>query len=159
MFFMRIEILQAYGKLSETHVTLTKMTKEEFLKDLEGPESAILYSLEPSIPNDTIGFHGFKVLGEVKLAPSQIAIATLEFKEAVEAFNDNMAVAACFNPRVGLRVVKDGKTSDFALCFECRGMVGYSSDGTQFHYEVAGSPQNLNQILLDAKIPISKIEE
>lgn len=64
---------------------------------------------------------------------------------------------ACFNPRASLRVVKAGITSDPALCFECRGMDAYSSDGTQFHYEGAVSPQNLFQIIQDAKLPISEV--
>lgn len=63
------------------------------MKNIEGTESATLFLLEPSISDDKTGFHGFEILGEVKLEPSQIAIATLEFKEALEAFNENMAVA------------------------------------------------------------------
>lgn len=64
-------------------------------------------------------FYGFGILGE----------ATISDKETMQklraSFYDGLAndgesqAASCFNPRHGLRAVKNGKALDLVVCFEC----------------------------------------
>ena|SRR6267143_4083276 len=63
-------------------------------------------------------FHRYKVLGTpiINDAETHKKIVSA-FKRAV-AENQGM-VAACFNPRHGIRVTRNEKQADFVICFEC----------------------------------------
>lgn len=128
---------------------------DAFVSNLNEPDSATLYSLEPSRTESHYNFRGYQILGELKLSPEEINTVTLEFKDAIDSFKEGMPIAACFRPRVGLRVVKAGKTSDFALCYECHRMVGYNASNTEYSFDIIGNPAKLNSILTSAKIPVS----
>ena len=108
------------------------------LAALAGAESAQLFALHPypfqreiagegELPEDRL-FHSYEILGS---APSQGVDATDHLLALVEygiEDSDGM-VAACFNPRHGIRVVKDGVAHDFVICFECLSMQTYRDGG------------------------------
>ncbi len=88
----------------------------------DGADKFVLYALEPNESMKNMGhktyFYGFGILGE----------ATIFDKETMqklrESFYDGLAndegtATACFNPRHGLRAVKNGKVLDLVICFEC----------------------------------------
>jgi hypothetical protein len=100
------------------------------LEDVELTEATVLlYSLDPKggigyKVNTEDVFHGFRVLGR---AP----IAKVEDKGAlVAAFargirESDGIVAACFNPRHGIRLIYRKRTFDFVICFECLSVMTY----------------------------------
>lgn len=74
------------------------------------------------------GFHGFPVLKSfVVNDPNVRRKLVVAFETGIErgrvAFE-----ALCFNPRHGMRAVRDGRIADFVICFEC-GSVETSLDG------------------------------
>jgi hypothetical protein len=63
-------------------------------------------------------FHGFRVLGTAVISDTETRKKLVStFKKAV-AENHGTA-AACFNPRHGIRVIRNEKRADFVICFEC----------------------------------------
>ena len=109
-------------------------------------------------------FHGFPVLGKVKITDEVMR------KKMIYALKDAYArrpkdPALCFFPRHGLRIVENGRTMDLAICFECQNFAQYGGDESYFPYsrgdvQAAG---NLNRDiqpifdkpLTDAGIPIA----
>src|SRR5262249_1279362 len=67
-------------------------------------------------PKDSL--HGGRLLGKatVKDATMRKNLAAALVKGAEES---NGELAACFNPRHGIRATHDGKTAEFVICFEC----------------------------------------
>ena len=63
-------------------------------------------------------FHRYKVLGTAVINDAETRKKIVcAFKRAV-AENQEI-VAACFNPRHGIRVTRNEKQADFVICFEC----------------------------------------
>lgn len=83
---------------------------------LEESQQFTLISIKPSIgydkPKAPDYWHGFQVLGQTVITNPQ------EKTHLIAALYDSMAredgAAACFNPRHGIRAVRDGKTVDFS---------------------------------------------
>ena len=128
---------------------------EEVAKALRSPEKVILYSLEPveqpSAKDET--FHRFKVLGQVELDREQAAVAGGEFQRAVDAWDQ--VLAACFEPRQGLRITAGGRTYDLLLCYSCHQLYVYEGDNLLAGIGATGSPDILNALLTAAKIKLS----
>ena len=78
-----------------------------------------LFSLEPSkrVEGDVDGFHDLFVLGAT--APSQADRDQLVESLAQSVIEHDGSIAACFDPRHGIRVHHNGKVFDFIICFEC----------------------------------------
>jgi hypothetical protein len=63
-------------------------------------------------------FHRYKVLGTVTINdPETRKKLVTAFKKAVA--ENQEYVAACFNPRHGIRVTRNEKQADFVICFQC----------------------------------------
>ena len=63
-------------------------------------------------------FHRYKVLGTAVIEDAETRKKIVSaFKRAVAENQDY--VAACFNPRHGIRVTRNGKQVDFVICFQC----------------------------------------
>jgi hypothetical protein len=94
------------------------------LAGLQSPEQLTLFSIDGRDEDRGVriqtseSFHGYPVLGKVEvsdLGQRQHLIAAL--KDGV-ARND-VPPPSCFWPRHGLRVVENGKTVEYIICFEC----------------------------------------
>jgi hypothetical protein len=124
---------------------------------LEKADQFELLSLDPDRrqekPKDD--FHGWKVLGrtQVKDADTRKKLVAA-LKKGVGA-NDG-AVANCFNPRHGIRAVHEGKTIDFAICFECLQVKAYAEEKREGGFLTTGSPQPVfDQVLREAGVPLA----
>lgn len=116
-----------------------------------------LLSLDPSYldrdqrPTD---FHNWDVLGST-------AVSQFDRSQLVDALIASVpesvgAIAACFNPRHGIRVTHDGKQFDFVICFECLQIYWYTDDEKNPKILTSGSPLKLfNDVLTDASIPVA----
>jgi hypothetical protein len=115
-----------------------------------------LFSLEPEDrPHSTSGtLQGFKILGKANLTRSQAQLAANAFLKAAKDW-DGMS-ADCFNPRVALRILSQGHTFDFLLCYECQELDVYEDGKIMVSLGASGSPKILNSILAAAHVPLSK---
>ncbi len=88
-----------------------------------------LYSLDPRggigyVVNTEQVFHGFTILGKAEVTTEDDKAALLKaFAQGVRESDGR--VAACFNPRHGLRLVVGSSTNDFTICFECLSVMTY----------------------------------
>jgi hypothetical protein len=99
-------------------------------------------------------FHGYGILGTALIKDIETRKELVStFKKAVTE-NQGM-VAACFNPRHGIRVARNGKHADFVICFEC-GQV-YVSGDVQGKFLITSSAQPLfDSVLRSSGVPVAK---
>jgi hypothetical protein len=89
----------------------------------------VLYALDPTagigydVNTDKI-FHGFRILGKADVTATKDKNALLSSLASGVRGSDGM-VAACFNPRHGIQLVKGKVFYDFVICFECRSVKVY----------------------------------
>jgi len=88
---------------------------------LEKSERFELLSIDPNIyPNrkPKEEFQGWRILGSMMVTNAKVRNELVTaLKKSVE--ESKGGVANCFNPRHGIRVILDGKTNDFVICFRC----------------------------------------
>jgi hypothetical protein len=115
-----------------------------------------LYSLNPhderrfdrSLPeNSDQLFHGFPILGRVEMTSVQ------EKEKLLTAFargirKSNSLEYACFDPRHGIRIISEGATNDFVICFECQQVESFGFDSTQ-GFLISSSPRSTFDGFLD----------
>jgi hypothetical protein len=132
--FDQHEVIRALAKIDPTKVKL------------------YLFSIDPLQRQDVIHeapnfFHGFPVLGKVEIEP-------LSEKEALlKAFTQGAkestgAVANCFEPRHGLRIVRGQQKTDFVICYSCLSIDAYGF-GPINYFLTSGSPSETFNHLLD----------
>ena len=63
-------------------------------------------------------------------------------------------IAACFEPRHGVRVSGEGGSYDFLICFACSRVLLQLPDGTIASLAISGSGTPLNEILSAANVPL-----
>lgn len=118
-----------------------------------------LYSIDPARLTEKKDekelFHGWKILGKTALKGD--AVKTV--RKAVEkGVNDSDgSVAACFNPRHGIRLVHEQKTYDIVICYECLSANVYRGEEKIGSFLTAHAPAKvLNKVLTDAKVTLAK---
>lgn len=104
----------------------------ERLKPLEGAARVELYALRPEpaqfepAGDGTRRFHGYEVLGDAALTDPGLATQLAQLISRGLAESDGSA-ALCFNPRHGVRVVREGRTLDLVICYECKQIYVYDA--------------------------------
>lgn len=92
------------------------------LPGLDAADQLILYSIdgrhfEPGEqPKTAEKLHAFPVLGKIEMTDAA------ECDELITALKNGVStsnVARCFWPRHAIRVMKNGRTTDYVICFEC----------------------------------------
>ena len=63
----------------------------------------------------------------------------------------------CFEPHHALRVIADGHTYDYLLCYSCNGIVVFEDSKRIADLSISGSPDILNALLTTAHVPLSYI--
>jgi hypothetical protein len=116
-----------------------------------------LVSLNPERPRERPrdNFHGWKVLGRTAVKDKEkckrLAAALRRGVEESEG-----VAAACFNPRHGLRVIRDGKPVDFVICFECLQVQVFEGNRSLKGFLISGSPERaFDKALRDAGVPLA----
>jgi hypothetical protein len=99
-------------------------------------------------------FHGWKVLGSTEVKDAEAR------KKVVAALYEGIAdsdgkVAACFNPRHGIRATHDGKTVELVICFECLSMQGFLGKERSGALTTRSPEKTFDQVLRDAKVPLA----
>jgi hypothetical protein len=130
---------------------------------LASASKVTLYSLEPWAK---AGTREHLVLGQVDLTGAAAAKAVAAFQSTVASkvlcsgfFRrecHTAGVALCFNPRHELRVVANGQSYEFLLCYQCHRMEVFQNGRPVAALAVTGSPKVLNDLLEQANIPLAK---
>jgi hypothetical protein len=127
---------------------------------LDAPEQLTLYSIdgrdvEPGKqPKAEEEFHGYPVLGKIEVTDAG------KRKEIIDALKQGLAAsdgktAQCFWPRHAIRTIEQGRTTDYAICFECWQLAIYEG-GTRRIKPVTRDPQAVfNRHLTVAGIPLA----
>ena len=121
---------------------------------LEHAEQFELLSLNPERLQrpGILDFHGYRVLRQISIASVETRRQLISALERGVHENQG-AMAACFNPRHGIRVVRKGQTADFVICFECLQVHVHGEGAGEFL--VSASPKPVfDKVLRDARIPI-----
>lgn len=115
-----------------------------------------LYSLESELPKGVHedGFYRYKILGKTKLSKAKAKEATGAFQKAISTWGTH---ALCFEPHHALRVIADGHTYDYLLCYSCNGIVVFEDSKRIADLSISGSPDILNALLTTAHVPLSYI--
>jgi hypothetical protein len=114
-----------------------------------------LLSLDPTRqkekPKDD--FRGWKVLGrtEVKDAETRKKLVAALYKGIADS---DGTVAACFNPRHGIRATHDGKTVELVICYECLSMQAHLGETRSSALTTRSPQKTFDQVLRDAKVPL-----
>jgi len=140
----------------------------EAKRALENPSSMVLVSIDPVLIQPTLfnrlterishrHFHGWPMLGETPIADraTQKKIASA-IEAGVQNFNGWMA--ACFNPRHGVRVTSGSVEYDFVICYECNQTYIYAGDRKLAGLGGSGSSSSLDASLRTAHIKQAKAD-
>jgi hypothetical protein len=116
-----------------------------------------LYSLDPARNLDTEKpkdeFHGWKVLGKTTLKTGDRKAVLAALNKGIK--DSDGTVAACFNPRHGIKATHDGRTVELVICFECLSMQVNYGDGKTVSLTTTSTPQRaFDEALTDAKVPL-----
>ncbi|HVK07929.1 MAG TPA: hypothetical protein VM597_04035 [Gemmataceae bacterium] len=128
---------------------------------LEKADKFELLSLSPERlkekPKDA--FHGWKVLGQTTVTAADRDRLVPAFAKGVA--DNSGVVAACFNPRHGIRATRGGKTAEFVICFECFQVHAYRGDKKEDDsFLITASPQpTFDAVLKAAKVPLAGEEK
>ena len=129
----------------------------ELAQVLHNAQHAMLYSLEPwaDPEGDVPRLQRYQILGRTELDATQTSVAAKEFEGSVGQWNG--MVAMCFDPRHALRIVAEGHTYDFLLCYRCQELYVYRDESKNAiaMLGASGSPQILNDLLVSANVPLS----
>ena len=129
---------------------------------LKNAESFELLSLDPTFlaPEEKAGiesFHEWELLGKATISDSETRQQLLSAFNSGVAEHDDETMILCFDPRHAIRVIHDGKTHDFIICFSCE-RVNWRIDGEYAEgFGVASSPfEVFNKALVEAGLPLSE---
>jgi hypothetical protein len=122
---------------------------------LEQADHFELLSLDPQLQLSPQGgdFHGYRILGSAVITDTETRKKLVfAFKKAIA---ENFGVeAACFNPRHGIRVTRNGKEADFVICFQCAQVEVYGD--VQSHILISNSAQQLfDRVLVSQGVPVA----
>ena len=117
-----------------------------------------LYSLDPMERTEfdaNTGFHGWKVLGTIKVDDATTRAKLTDALSSGIAENDGM-VAMCFDPRHGIRVTSEGRQYDYVICFHCYSARWYTDGDQNQGFLTTGSPQSeFDRVLSDAFVELA----
>ncbi|MGE3164781.1 MAG: hypothetical protein AB7O52_07740 [Planctomycetota bacterium] len=111
------------------------------LEVLEHGEDFTLFSLDPAVDtNATNPFHDWRIIGSTPIP--EAATRSRVVSSLIRGIDENDGtVAACFNPRHGLRVTHAGVVHDLVICFECMQVRWYSGSTSSELIRITPSPQ------------------
>jgi hypothetical protein len=119
-----------------------------------------MYSLNPARLRDkevkeadADRFHNWKILGKTTVKDDVAKKVRSAVEKGVK--DSDGSVAACFNPRHGIRIVHEMKTYDLVICYECLSANVFEGDKLIGQFLTSSSPgKALTRILSDAKVPL-----
>ena len=125
---------------------------------LKNADSYELFSLQPYLQWRDLSqpdFHGFQILGNTIVGDRETR-GRLNSSFIAGTREADISPFACFEPRHGIRVVRNGKTTDFLICFTCKQVQVWTGDDANHEYFlVASTPQPVfDEVLKKAGVPL-----
>ena len=121
------------------------LNPEKFIHDNDG-------TIMP-LPESSPKFCGYKILAQTVIESATDRARVVE--SIVNGIHNwNGRIAACFEPRHGVRVSGKGGTYDFLICFACSRVVIKLPDGTTAGLAISASGKPFNEILSAANVPL-----
>jgi hypothetical protein len=138
------------------HASTPKVLPRDVLQVLNSADTAILYSLDPTIRSGTNKqtLYNFKILGQMHVDAKQMPVVADTFKNAVANFKG--IAPNCFDPHHDLRIVSGGHIYDFLVCFKCSALVIYKDKKVTVSLGITSSPDVLDNLLKGSNIPLSR---
>lgn len=153
----------AMGCTDKQHQEAQTHASEAIIKMPVQTARLLLFSLDPrpgrTGPGKMSGspettFHGFSILGSSEIHSHDALTLWNAFAKGVHKSDGD--VAACFNPRHGIRFIGASGTNDFVICFECSSVEAYNF-GIWSNFSVTASPEPVfDQFLKKYKLPKAK---
>ena len=115
-----------------------------------------LHSLDPAVRDEepVSSFHMWKDLGSTDVSATNVRSRLLDSLDAAVTDNDGV-VAACFEPRHGLRGVYEGKTYDVIICFKCYQAYWYIDGVKQPAFLLTNiAKETFDTILIDGNVEL-----
>jgi hypothetical protein len=129
-------------------------------RSLSEDDQITLYSIDGrpanrDQPPAAEGFHRVPVLGKIEIQDIAQRRAIIDELRHAYRVRPSQSVR-CFIPRHGIRVTRDGATTDFVICFQCYSFYGLANSGEKTHYTISDVAQPLlNKLLTDAGIALA----
>ncbi|MCE9568105.1 MAG: hypothetical protein K8U57_39385 [Planctomycetes bacterium] len=150
------------GPLKDNQLVPHNMIPEPVQRLFAKAESFELYSLSPSLGLEGVKdspekdkLHGYEILGrtEVKSVEDRKRLTDALLRAAEDA----TSVAACFNPRHGIRMKAGADTVDLVICFECSSINVYVNGKKQKQFLTTNDPQKtFDDVLKAAGVKLPK---
>jgi len=124
---------------------------------LEQADQFELLSLNPDHQQKAAegDFHGYRILGTAVINDIETRKKLVSAFEQAVTENQGIIVAACFNPRHGIRVARNGKHADFVICFECYQV--HVSGEVYGEFLITRSARSLfDNVLHSSGVPVAK---
>jgi hypothetical protein len=135
------------------------------LEALTDADRFVLLSLDPVPPASNEGsastqpvgdtFHGYRILGQTVIRDPQTRRRLIDAlrRGATSVLN---APPLCFNPRHGIRVSRNGETTDFTICFECEQAKVWRGDQRIANWMTDRTPQSVfDEVLKQDHVPLA----
>lgn len=129
--------------------------------DYSNADQFTLYSIDgnsyPPLeepPADSPKFHRWPILGEADIAHADLRNELMDALAKGISESDG-GMAKCFNPRHGLRIVENGQTTEYLICFECLQVQIYRG-GEMDHELTSESPKDtFNRAVRNANMTLA----
>ena len=153
-----MKLLSALNLALMVLVSCNREAPPELTAVLHNVEEIELFSLDPGDslhpPNKPGTFFGYEILGKTVLTASR------DRQTLVDAFEKGIREAvppyACFQPRHGIVVQREGNLHAYLICFAC-GSFYLSSGGETKNGLVSGTPQAaFDELLTKAGVKLAK---
>jgi hypothetical protein len=118
------------------------------------PEEAKYHSIQELARLRSTTYYMFPILGRAQLSPRQAAVAFRDIR-AITGKNEGKKPDACFYPRHGIRIEKDGHVHDFSICYSCGRYKLYRDGSTVAYYGLEGKADTMNKILHSRNLPLA----
>ncbi len=136
-FGVAASLFAVYGRVKSSALGMPSAAKfarafpDDSRQVLESCDRLTLYSLDPgpAFRSDGMpfqgGFHDFPILGRVDIPANKRVELLAQLYNGLDVPN-NFTLAACFNPRHGVRAEKGNRYADLVICFSCSQMQVYT---------------------------------
>jgi hypothetical protein len=151
---VRVHTILAIALLLGTSGCSNQKLPDSTVAVLEQADQFELLALNPVPTKSDRAFHGYAVLGAARISQTDTR------RRLISALRQSMreshgTLAACFNPRHGIRATRNGKQADLVICFQCLSFRLY--DDSERTFLITDTPRTLfDEVLKSSGVSIER---